>query len=217
MTNLSDIPQKTAFLSTAYLPPVQYISKFLLYEDVFIEAHENYQNQSYRNRAVISGPNGLQKLSIPIKKTGKDKIPIQEVAIDYKDDWQTLHWRSIENAYKSSPFFEFYAHAFRPFFEKRFDYLFDFNRQLLETVLRETEIEVNLSFTEQFEKELRGDDYRFGIHPKRGKQMPDPFFRPKSYVQVFSDRFDFFPNLSILDLLFNKGPETALFLRGCIK
>jgi hypothetical protein len=214
---MPNIPRKSAILTTAYFPPVQYMTKFILYPEILLEAEEYYQQQSYRNRAVISGPNGLQKLSIPVKKGSKQKMHIQKVEIDYKTDWQKEHWRSIQNAYKSSPFFEFYQDAFLPFFEKQsYRFLFDFNLQILNTLLHEIDIQNSPIHTKQFCSDTESDDYRFGIHPKLNRQKPDDFFRPKAYTQVFSDRFDFYPNLSILDLLFNQGPNTENFLKACL-
>lgn len=211
------ITKNSALLSAAYFPPVQYVSKFLLYEKLSVEACEYYQSQSYRNRCVISGPNGLQKLSIPVKKDGRKKVPVRDVQIDYKTPWQKDHWRSIENAYKSSPFFEFYKDAFLPFYQKkRFRFLFDFNLETLNTVLEEIEIPVRAGLTDAFRGDTKADDYRFSIHPKPARQKPDSTFSAKPYTQVFSDRFDFLPNLSILDLLFNQGPNTEFFLKTCI-
>ncbi len=204
--------KKEAYLTTSYLPTIQYISKFILCEKIYLEAHENYQAQSYRNRAVISSPNGIQTLSIPVKNKATN---IKDVRIDYISDWQKIHWRSIENSYKSSPFFEFYADAFLPFFNKRYDFLWDLNLNLLHTILDEIEIPKAINLTESFKKNTPYWDYRFSIHPKKKHQKQDPDFNPKPYIQVFSDRFDFIPNLSIIDLIFNKGPETYLHLQRC--
>ncbi len=216
MNKLPYVAKKMAYLTTAYLPSVQYLSKFLLHEKIYIEKFENYQTQSYRNRAIILGANGLLNLTVPVKRIKNEKILIKNIEIDYKEDWQKSHWRGIENSYKSSPFFEFYKDAFIHFFENKYKFLWDFNFEILRAILNEIEISSNIYFTENFKKSVSGNDYRFIIHPKKKIQKEDAFFSAKPYVQVFSDRFNFIPNLSILDLLFNKGPDTYMYLRSCI-
>jgi hypothetical protein len=217
INNMANNPKNSVILSLAYFPPIQYMTKFLQYKEVYIEARENYQTQSYRNRAVISGPNGLQNLSIPVKKSSTAKPEIREVEIDYKTDWQKDHWRSIENAYKSSPFFEFYRDAFLPYFEQQnIRFLFEYNLRILTTLLEEIEIQNSPILTEHFYANAEADDYRFCIHPKPKLQKPDEYFQAKAYSQVFSDRFAFLPNLSILDLLFNQGPNTENHLKACL-
>ena len=208
--------KKSASLSTAYFPSVQYFTKILKYDTLYIEAHENYQSQSYRNRTIISGPNGKQSLSLPVQKISGKKIPIKDVKIDYSTPWQKEHLRSIDMAYKSSPFYEYYIDAFIPFFEKEFQFLFDYNMQILITLLSEIEINTKILFTESFEIKNSIDDFRFNIHPKKSKQKIDPDFIPQQYSQVFEQKFNFIENLSIIDLLFNKGQEAELVLENSL-
>jgi len=204
-------------LSTAYLPPVQYISKFLCDTPVFIESQENYQKQSYRNRCYIYGANGRQCLVIPVKKHHGGKTPIREVEIDYQSDWQKIHHKSIESAYRLSAFYEYYADEFRVLFEKKTAILFDWNLLLLETLLNLLEIPRKPVMTEGWVKEPdKCLDFRQNISPKSRLVQPDSTFNPHPYQQVFQERYGFLPNLSIVDLMFNEGPMTVPVLQKSI-
>lgn len=200
-------PEK-ALLSTAYLGSVQYFSKFLLYRGIEIEQWENYQKQSYRNRCYIYGANGRQYLGIPVCKVPDSKMPVRDVVIDYSRPWQKIHWKSIESAYRLSPWFEFYADEFIRFYaqEYRKKFLFDLNAELTEVVLGLLKIPVKLKYTSCYEKDVKAAaDYRESIHPKRRLSKPDPNFTSMPYPQVFDSKYGFIPNLSIIDLLFNEG------------
>lgn len=199
-------------VSTAYFPPVRYFSALLKCKTVFIEKHENYIKQSYRNRFEIMSPNGKQTLSIPVIKKSGEKQLITDVKIDYKNDWQSLHLKSLQTAYLSSPFYEFYIDAFMTFFKNKYTFLFDFNLEIIHTLFSELQIKKNIKFTENYVIEYKSDDYRNAIHPKKNLQEYFPKFQVKKYTQVFSDKFEFIPNLSILDLLFNEGPDAESFL-----
>jgi len=207
----------TVLLSTAYLPPVQYISKFLLAGRVLIEAHENFQKQSYRNRCCICGANGKQCLVIPVLKHHNEKMPISEVEIDYGKPWQQVHLKSIRSAYSTSPFYEFYADEFNALFHRKVRLLADWNRELLEYVLRILHIETDVNITDRYEKEPEGIvDLRQAVHPKARLQKPDGWFTPVPYAQVFGERHGFIPGLSIIDLLFNEGPQARSILKMCL-
>ncbi|MEA2043386.1 MAG: WbqC family protein [Bacteroidota bacterium] len=204
---------KKAFsLSTAYFPPIQYFTKIFASDIIYMEAHENYNSQSYRNRTVIIGPNGKQTLSIPVKKISGKRMPIRDVRIDYTENWQKDHLRSIEMAYKSSPFYEFYIDALLKFFTEKYTFLFEYNLQILNGLISEIGLSSEIIFTKKFNPNPETGDFRFSIHPKQSKQKPDTDFEPRPYIQVFESRFRFMPNLSILDLLFNQGPNTELML-----
>ncbi len=212
----SDIPD-TALLTTTYLGPVQYFTKFLLYPAYVIERYDNYIKQTYRNRCNILGTNGVLPLSIPVLKGTAHKTHVRDIRIDYNKKWQKLHWRSIESAYRHSPFFEFYMDEFSPFYEKKFEYLLDFNSALLEMVLHSLEIENIPDYSMEFIEANKEDhaDYRELIHPKRDLSS-DPHFMPAEYQQVFADRLGFVANLSIIDLLFNEGPNARAILEMSI-
>jgi len=200
-------------LSTAYLPPVQYTSKFLLTDPVRIENHENYQKQSYRNRCYIYGANGCQCLVIPVIKQGGENKAIAEVEIDYQYPWQKIHLRSIQSAYRNSPFYEFYADDFNEFFREKIPLLTDWNLNLLLYILKVLNIASTPVKTSIFEKNPGGtNDFRNAIHPKLQTALPDEKFKPVIYQQVFRDRYGFIPNLSIIDLIFNEGPQARELL-----
>lgn len=201
---------KKIILSTAYLAPIQYFTKFVKYDKVIIEAHENFIKQTYRNRCKIYGANGELSLSIPVKKSAP-KTTIKELLIDYDTNWRKLHWKSIESAYNSSPYFEYYIDDFLPFYTKKYKYLFDFNTELLKMILENIDISTKIDFTETFfNNEYDMDDFREQIHPK--KRNVDKNFKIIEYTQVFQSKHSFIPNLSIVDLLFNEGPNSSIIL-----
>ena len=199
-------------LATAYLPPIEYWVAILKHDEILIEAHENYQKQSYRNRCQILGPNGVQSLSMPIAKSGKLKTPILEVAIQDDGLWRKNHWKSIETAYNSSPFFLYYVDYFEDFYNTCPTNLFEFNYKLIEVVFDILELEQKLDITKEYVKEYPDAlDLRSEIHPKKETENRVTI-AASSYIQVFSERHEFAPNLSILDLIFNLGPEAEAYL-----
>ena len=205
------------YLSTAYLAPVEYYSK-LLKGDVYIEQHENYIKQTYRNRCTILSANGPMALSVPIESAGGKKCPIRDVRIADHGNWRHLHWNALISAYNSTPFFEYYQDDFRPFYEKEYKYLFDFNEELRNLICQLIDIDTSaIGYTDEFLLEVEGEDYRSKISPKMDWRVTDPDFESIPYYQVFEHRFGFTENLSILDLLFNMGNESLLVLSKSIK
>lgn len=200
---------KPAYLSSTYLGPVQQYCKMYQYPEVRIEAAENYLKQTYRNRCLIAAANGPLSLSIPIVKPDTLKCLTKDIRISDHGNWRHLHWNAISSAYNSSPFFEYYEDDFAPFYEKKYDFLFDFNEELRQMVCNLLDIHPHVVFTTDFETEVE-NDFR-GISPKR--ESGDLTFCPKPYYQVFQDKHGFIPNLSIIDLLFNTGNEGILVLR----
>jgi hypothetical protein len=201
-------------LSTAYLPPIQYISKFLYGAPVFIEKHENYQKQSYRNRCYIYGANGRQCLVIPVKNIHGEKMPVSEVEIDYRKNWQKIHLKSIESAYGLSAFYEYYTSDFKNLYGQNSRLLFDWNLALVKAILGLLDIHKEVLVTETWELHNGSHaDFRQSIHPKTRLSQPDLNFNPLPYQQVFQERYGFISNLSIIDLLFNEGPLAADILR----
>jgi hypothetical protein len=198
---------ESALFSTAYLAPVEYFQYLKTAGRVCIEQHEYYQKQTYRSRCRIATANGIMDLSIPVEK--RNHTLIRDIRISEHSDWQTLHWRSIEAAYNSSPFFEYYADDFRPFFEKKWLFLWDFNMELLHKILELLDIETEILLTETYEPQTGEEtlDLREIIHPKKEASIP-----LKSYYQVFATKFGFIPNMSIIDLLSNMGNESQLVI-----
>lgn len=207
-------PPSPILLSTAYLPPVQYMTKFVLDHPAHIENHENYQKQSYRNRCYIYGANGKQCLVIPVKKTHGEKMPLASVEIDYCMNWQKNHVKAIESAYRLSAFYEYYADDFTALYAQQIPLLTDWNAILLNWLLGALNITIKPSVTSGFEPALnKQNDFRITIHPKARLSKPDEQFQPFPYQQVFQDRYGFLPNLSIIDLLFNEGPRASEVLK----
>lgn len=200
------------YLSTAYLAPVQYYAKLYHMQDIRIEACENYLKQTYRNRCSIATANGVQALSVPIVKPDTLKCPTRDIRISDHGNWRHLHWNALVSAYNMSPFFEYYEEDFAPFYEKKREFLFDFNEELRVLICGLLDICPSVTFTEQYLAEVPGTDLREAIRPKH--PLPDPAFSAEPYYQVFREKHGFLPNLSIVDLLFNMGPESILVLRG---
>lgn len=202
-------------LSTAYFAPIQWYQKLLHYDLCFLEQHDHFVKQTYRNRCIIAAESGPLSLSLPVGGTGGEKIETRDLRISDHGNWRRNHWNAISSAYGESPFFEFYADDLRPFFEKRWDYLFDFNLAITLKMCELLGFEPKIKATDHYltpdETEADGiDDFREVIRPKH--PLPDAGFQPKRYYQVFEQRQGFLPNLSILDLLCNEGPEGILFL-----
>jgi len=203
-----------ALLSTAYWPNLHYFYYVLNSENIVIESYENYHKQSYRNRTQILTANGKLDLSIPVKKINTKEL-IKDVEISYTENWQINHWRAITSAYKNSPYFEFFEEEIHYFYSKEFKFLMEYNSEQLKLILKLLKIKKDISFTTIFEKDPKGLlDLRNNIHPKIAF-TEDQVVAGKlksSYYQTFESKFPFHPNLSIIDLLFNKGLETKDYL-----
>jgi len=196
-------------LSTAYFPNIEYFSQIISNRQIFIEQHENFIKQTYRNRTIILAANGPVPLIIPVAKGRGLKVKIKDLKISYDEDWQRNHWRTIFSAYGSSPFFEFYADDFEPFFRKKYRFLLDLNTDILNLLTELLEIEPEIKQTEGFEQIPEGClNLRESFIPGQKEPAGEGNFTYIKYTQVFSDKLGFVPNLSILDILFNAGPET---------
>lgn len=203
-----------AILSTAYFAPVQWYQKLYRYDKCLIETNESYQKQTYRNRCVIATANGRQTLTVPVEHTGKHGgISIKEMRISDHGNWRDVHWNALMSAYGESAFFDYYADDVKPFFQKRWTWLLDFNEAIIYKMCELLDIHPDISHTSHFvcpNGNLEADDYRYAISPKNHEQ--DSGFIPSQYYQVYAMRNGFQPNLSILDLLFNMGNESIFYL-----
>ena len=222
-------------LSTTYFGPVQWYQKLYRADEVWIERYESFQKQTYRNRCVIATTQGTQALTVPVERSHLSPLSplspepssllsplssLKDIRISDHGNWRHLHWNALQSAYGDSPFFMYYEDDLRPFFEQRRDYLFDFNEAIREKICELLDIHPVVHYTESFisPSSLTSyllpltslHDFREAITPKH--PAPDPDFTPRRYYQVYEAKHGFQPNLSILDLLFNMGPESIFWL-----
>ena len=196
-------------LSTTYFGPIQWYQKLYRAEHVEIEQWESFQKQTYRNRCLIATANGVQALTVPVEHG--DSPLIKDIRLSDHGNWRHLHWNALQSAYGESPFFEYYQDDIRPFFERHWTFLLDFNEEIRQKMCELIDIQPNVSYTEGFiPEESPLTSYRTAISPKHPQNDPD--FLPKRYYQVYEQKHGFLPNLSILDLLFNMGPESIFLL-----
>lgn len=207
---------KTALLSSTYFGPVQWYQKLNRFEHCLIEQHDNFMKQTFRNRCLIPTTNGVQALSIPVERPvdGRlDKTSMKDVRISDHDNWRHQHWNALLSAYGESPFFEYYADDIRPFFEKKWEFLLDYNQAIMEKMCELLDIHPSVDFTESYvmaDSVADMKDFRDIIRPKHPGEDTD--FVPEIYYQVYQQRFGFQPNMSVLDLLFNEGNEAIFYL-----
>lgn len=208
--------EKNILLSSAYLAPVEYYTKLYAYERVYVERFDHYMKQTYRNRCVIASASGPLALTIPTEKSDELKCLMKDMRISDHGNWRRVHWNAFVASYRHSPFFDYYADEFHVFFERKYEFLYDFNMDLCRWVCRQIDLQPCMLPTGYYVASPEAaDDFRERIHPKKPCQSYDPQFEAKPYYQVFDAQTGFLPNLSIVDLLFNMGPESLLVLRDC--
>jgi hypothetical protein len=193
-----------------YLPPVSYFSALNAHNYEFLlEKEEHFPKQTYRNRAKIYSPNGALDLFLPVIKGSKYHTKMKDVKISYDFKWQRLHWLSLESCYRNSAYFEYYEDELAVFYNKKFEFLFDYNLEILQWIFKQLKKPAEFNFTTAYIKEIIPEnDYRTKNHFKE----PELIIPAKPYFQVFEDRMGFMPNMSIVDLLFNQGPQTKNYL-----
>ena len=222
-----------ALLSSTYFGPIQWYQKLNRYDECLIERHESFIKQTYRNRMIIPTTNGPLSLTIP---TNHDiSLSMKDIRISDHANWRHVHWNALLSAYGESPFFEYYQDDIRPFYEKKYEFLFDFNMETTAKMIELLDIRPKISVTDEYvlseERRVKNEefnglanhkvqssnlkvqsivDFRDAIRPK--KPLPDPEFESKRYYQVYEQKHGFQPNMSILDLLFNEGNEAIFFL-----
>ena len=203
---------ETTLLCSAYLPPVSFFTAIKNGGDVVIEQYDNYCKQTYRNRCVIATAGGRQTLTIPVVKPDGPKQLMKDVRISDHGDWRHQHWNALESAYMNSPFFMYYQDDFLPFYEKKYEFLLDFNMELTMRIMELAGINKQLRLTESYKKKDPNVlDLRDMIEP--GINEPE---NPRPYWQVFRQKYGFQANLSAVDLLFNMGPEFPEYTVGTV-
>lgn len=196
------------FLPTYFSPISQYIA-IANSSEVLFETEDNFQKQTYRNRCYIYSSNGKQLLNIPTKhSTTSSKKKTKDTLVDNSVSWQSQHLKSIQIAYRNSPFFEFYEDDLIPIFSKEYKYLLDLNIDTFLCITDALQLEQEYKKTKEFVVSTE-DDYRFLANAKQGHNC-----HYNSYIQMFDDKFGFIKNLSILDLLFMEGPNAISFLEN---
>ena len=204
----------TIILPTTYLGNLLYYTH-LIQDNSIIDVHSHYAKQTYTNRCTILSTNGPQDLTIPIVKP-KDKTPIKDIRISTHDNWQQLHWRAIQSAYNSTPFFEYFCDDYAPFYEKKWDFLLDFNLEIQQKTLELLNfINISITLSDSYiePQNFNTKDLREVINPKKfDVSLYNNLSTP--YYQIFDSKFGFTPNLSIIDLLFNMGSESRIYLKN---
>lgn len=201
--------EEGAILPMFYLPPVEYFTFLNKHKtNILIEKEENFIKQTYRNRAHIYSPDGILALTIPVVRGAKAHTKVKDVKISYDFDWQRLHWLSLQNCYRRSAYFEYYEDDLAPFYHQKYEYLFDFNDQQLKLIFKLLKIKPDVKYTDEYIPEYTDrKDLRLNINPK----LNNPF-NQKPYFQLFEERQGFLNNLSVVDLLFNHGPQAMNYL-----
>jgi hypothetical protein len=199
---------KTALLHPAYFPCIAQMVAVVQAENIVFEAEDNYQKQTYRNRSCIAHTNGVLQLNVPIKhsKDGK-RQKMKEVQTENEFPWQSQHWKSIQTAYRTSPFFEFYEDDLEHLFTKKVSGLLSHNLEIHQVLCDLIGIDDSFTTTVKYEPEIDTGDLRSLIVAKK-----EPDYKLASYTQVFEDGHGFLSNMSVLDLLFNEGPNTLHYL-----
>jgi len=200
----------TILIHPTYFPNIAHFAAFVQADSIAFEICDSYQKQTYRNRTQIATANGKIALSVPLKFSQKNRQLFKDVRIASDEKWQSHHWKSLQSAYKTSPFFEYYEDDLAPLFHLPYEFIMDFNFKCMEVVLECLQYEKVYSSTSTFEKSpTQIKDLRFLT-----KVRKEQSYQFEAYTQVFSTKNGFLTNLSILDLLFNEGPNAINYLQN---
>lgn len=198
-------------IESQYFGSIQYIKQISTANGVVIDVHEPFKKMSYRNRTTIVSAQGPLLLSVPIKNGRNQKLPIQEVKISYDENWPNKHLKAIRSCYKRSPFFEYYEEGLNRLLKSEYPYLIDLNMGIIDWLGKVLKIQFNISKTAEATKFL---DPNFNdVRDTSNNQIQSQNIINQVYPQVFSDKMEFIPNASILDLLFCMGPSTNIYLK----
>lgn len=193
-----------------YFGPISYFAQLIQFNEIQLEACENFPKQTYRNRCFIQGANGRLRLVIPISHDGVRTFKDIKVSDDYP--WRKEHLKSLESAYRSSPYYEYYEDDLLPIFDKKNKFLLDINLKTIEFIISKLKLDLNFKLTENYHKTTSVDDFRNQFNSKT-EPKPENF---PPYMQVFEEKQNFLPDLSILDLLCNEGPNSTTYLKNLI-
>ncbi|MBI9061758.1 MAG: WbqC family protein [Marinilabiliaceae bacterium] len=208
--------QNNRVFPSVYLGSVQYYAHLIQSVEPIIEQFDFYNKKTNRNRCTIAAANGPMSLSVPVVHSKQDRLLTRDVRISYDEPWQKQHQRSIVSAYNSSPFLEYYWDEFAPFYQKKYDFLIDFNMGLTEVILDHLELDYVLKSSTSYADVAEEVDFRPLVNPKFPLEK-DVHYKVVPYRQVFTEKYPFASNLSIIDLLFNKGPEAIDLLDASIE
>lgn len=200
-------------LGIALFPPVEYMALLIFHPKAMIEAHENFQKQTYRNRYYIQGPNGKQLLQVPVSRNSQTKV--KDVGVSYSQRWQTTHLRSLDTAYNSSPWYLYYRDKLVSLLDAGFEKIWELNMASIKLSSEMLGCSIETFETLSYKKHpVELSDLRDAIHPKSKEPMFCLHQRENPYHQVFSEKYGFTPGLSILDLIFNEGPAALTWLKA---
>ena len=197
----------STILPLAYLPSVEYFT-LLLRGGCVVDLGEHFVKRSERNRTRILAADGVMELTVHVRNANRPRQPMRDMRLDYSKRWQHQHWGALVASYKSSPYFDFYAERFEPFYRRQWEFLADYNLSLLDTVCSLAKVPMP-ALSENYVDAAAGD---LDLRPKHRE---GPAFVAEPYFQVFSERMPFAPNLSFADLLFAEGPASVSVLARC--
>ena len=193
-----------------YFPNITHFIAIVKANEVTFEVHDNYSKQTYRNRTYIYGANGKLTLNIPVTYSQNNRQKYSKVKIFNTEKWQSNHWKSLLSAYRTSPFFEYYEDDIKPLFTEKEEFLLDFNLKCFKTISECLQLDVNIKQTNVYEHDINSKtDFRYLVNAKR-----EALYELDHYTQVFNEKHGFMSNLSILDLLFNEGPNALNYLES---
>jgi len=203
------VDNNTILLELHYLPCIDYFAALAPFQNIVLEVNENFQKQSYRNRCYVSGANKMETMIIPLLQGGRKKV-MKEIQIDYSEAWTRIHWGCLQSAYGKSPYFEHYAPYFEKAYQKKHKYLVDLNFELLTICLNKLNLKQTKSYSlSYFDQSYDIFDARNRFDNKKNRENYI-FTDNRPYYQTFGKGF--LPNLSIVDLIFNTGPEAGFYI-----
>ncbi|HLV41930.1 MAG TPA: WbqC family protein [Brumimicrobium sp.] len=192
--------------STNYFGSIPYFQSIAKHNAIEIDLYEHYKKQTWRNRTQILESNGPMYLSVPVMRPDGSKTPVKNIRITNDTDWRKDHWKALQSSYKHAPYFFYYGPELKSLIYQEESLLYVFNLNILYQLLIWLDLEISISFTKEYIVPKSPEDFRISLD-KKTFNIPQ-----RSYIQVFSDKYPFYPNLSIIDLLMNEGPLTRNYL-----